>query len=503
MGRKIDIKVKNWKGYVPVFSVPGLAPLALRDNPRIIVHAGYMEYEDRRRCQEYMKKFEGYDEYLGRLVKNAEEAGCEGKTIIAYTPTTHLKETLQVLGHLKNLVLVPTDDRVEVDSKTLGMTSEELHNNFSQYFKKGKICGEFNLGCLDELEADIGIRIALERDYDCIFPSDEQLNEWRCRPPIDDLMTAPQKDYLIMLAPEEECVVKIRDGMKKLGKKLETELHARKGTCFADMLSYMSNKSNIDDEPGERIPYCFLYGDLEKWSASTIRKNIKKMERFGIVSIEKPDEIMKKGFKILAKESKRLKAYARFRKVVVPKININSSELDIDDSKIGKLIVKDLIRSVSTEELQEMRRMEYHTIEEVDIRGMDESERVEATLSMYDHLKRNLFGEKRILPQEKRTGSITQTELSERKAELIVEATSKLKELSHIKEAYLAGSSARSSSGEGDVDLVLVRESCPGLGSCLHTFKKSPMDVFCLTEEEIEKLKERKAVLTAVTKSLK
>jgi len=317
--------------------------------------------------------------------------------------------------------------------------------------------------------------------------------EWGCRFPLDGVMTSPQGDYLVRTNYMDNFTIKVEAGKKKLRKEIIEKTGAREGTCLYTLVGHVVNGVGFDGDGGDRMPYCFVYNldGMERWSKSTVRNNLKKLENMGIVSIYKPPadvhNIYKKLNKILSKGKDKLS----FRKLVVSNLNLDSNEMGIDDDDFEAFSTDKIIRCVSAGELEEMRN-EGIIAEDYDIRGLSKEERTKYKQRLYENMKREVYkNRKEIMPKEK-------------KLELIDETVEKLGEMPHIKEVYLAGSFARDSDVTGsDIDMVLVRESCPGMEACYNSFKKSPLDIFCFTQDEIKGLREKGAVLLSTLSRLK
>jgi len=486
IGRKVAEKNSSWKGYIPIFSVPGLAPIVLRDNAIIAVHPGFKYYgED---FDGYMEKFSGYEEYLDKLKAKLQEANRNGRTVIVYSSPENITQTLQSAGPLNNPVLFPTDGpHGWVDSEAIKMSKSEFFEKLTKYVKQAELCGEWNEGCVDDAEIELGKYIDLKMLHNHIFPSDERLDKWRCRFPIDKLLTVPQDDYVVLIGGGDEFMARVQKTKKLLRSHLAKEHNIRENTCSAALLDQIVDNAGIDDSY-EKVPYTFFYKGTEKWSKPTVRKNLRKMERNGLIDIQYIDPQSRKLYEAFQKAVKDLGVDYRFRKVVILKMSVKSSELDFDEKDLGVTFIKDCIVSVSADKLKQMEDLGYRISKSVDIRGMSESERGNAALGLYQSMKKDR----------------RETATKEKRVELITQAATKLRSIPNIKEAYITGSVARQTDSKGsDVDLLLVRESCPGTNECLSSFEENSMDVFCFTGDEMKGLKERKALVTSSLGRLK
>jgi predicted nucleotidyltransferase len=486
IGRKVAEKNSSWKDYVPIFSVSELAPKILRDNAIIAIHPGFKYYgED---FDSYMEKFSGYEEYLDKLKVKIQEADRSGRTVIVYSSPESITQTLQTIGPLDNLVLFPTDGpHGWVDSEAIKMSKPEFFEKLTTYIKQVELCGEWNEGCVDDAETELGKYIDLKVLHNHIFPSDEQLDKWRCRFPIDKLLTVPQDDYVVLIGGGDEFMARVQKTKKVIRKQLARKYNIKDGTCSAALLDQIVDNAGIDDSY-EKVPYTSFYEMTEKWSKSTVRKNLGKMERNGLVDIQRIDPQSRKLYEAFQKAVKDLGVNYRFRKVVIPKIRVESSELDFDEKDLGFTFIKDCVVSVSADKLKQMEDIGYRIAKAVDIRGMNESERGKAALGLYQGMKKDRRA----------------SETKEKRIELITQAATKLKSMSNIKEAYITGSVANQTDGKSsDVDLLLIRESCSGMSECLSRFEENSMDVFCFTEGEMKGLKEKKALITTTLSRLK
>jgi predicted nucleotidyltransferase len=486
IGRKVAEKNSSWKDYVPIFSVPELAPKILRDNAIIAVHPGFKYYgEDH---DGYMEKFSGYEEYLDKLKAKLQEADRGGRTVIVYSSPENITQTLQAVGPINNLVLFPTDGpHGWVDSEAIKMSKTEFFEKLTKYVKQAELCGEWNEGCVDDAETELGKYIDLKILHNYIFPSDERLDKWRCRFPIDKLLTVPQDDYVVLIGGGDEFMARVQKAKNVLRNQLAREHNIRENTCSAALLDQIVDNAGIDDSY-EKVPYASFYEGMEKWSKSTIRKNLGKMKRDGLVDIQCIDPQSRKLYEAFQKAVKDSGVNYRFRKIVIPKMRIESSELDFDEKDLGFTFIKDCVVSVSADKLKQMEEIGYRIAKAVNIRDMNESERGKAALGLYQSMKKD------------RRASATK----EKRIELITQSAAKLKSMPNIKEAYITGSVANKTDSQGsDVDLLLIRESCPGMSECLSKFEENSMDVFCFTEDEMKGLKDRRAIITARIERLK
>jgi predicted nucleotidyltransferase len=301
----------------------------------------------------------------------------------------------------------------------------------------------------------------------------------RCGLVVEECLTIPTKDFLVS-TKKNEFSIELKKAERRLLKHYQKEYNIKSGTCLAKLLGYLVENSGLDGD-FERIPYSYFYDikGVERWSESTIRKNLKRMERLGIIEIQDADKREIRLFDILRKAVKQLTGKT-YRKIITPKRTIDSSELNYDKDRFGEELVDDIIRDCTDEEIRKMRKEGRKIIERIDLRGMNEIERANAALELYH-----------------KTISKYHSLTHEERSRLIEQISSKLREYSHVKEFYLAGSMANNQDREGsDVDILVVRRYCPGRDKCLKSIKPETVDLLCYTESELRQLKERKALMS-------
>jgi hypothetical protein len=307
-----------------------------------------------------------------------------------------------------------------------------------------------------------------------------------------DVMLAPREDYIIRTPYYDAFESKIKAGKDRLRTEMATSLGTKDGTCAYALLCHMVDRAGFDGDLGESLPYQLVFGldGMDRWSKGTIRKSVKNLEKLGVLETKRPEGYV---FEIFKEANKSLKNKIKFRKVVASRVNLSPTQFGITDKDteaFETFNIDDYIKEVSAGELDSMR--DCHTIvDECDLRGMTQTERARAKMKMYEDLKRSFRSLPEIMPRDK-------------KMKVIEDTTSRLSGMEHIKEAYIAGSFASGKdSGSSDVDVLLVRDTCPGPGNCYKQIYQSPLDVFCFTKEEAASLRERGAVLLSTLKKMK
>jgi len=484
----------NPEQFIPTIDNNGKCSIPITDNPLFVIHPGFKYYCKLEASQKYMAKFNNYEEYIERLKTAMKEADEKGRTIIVYSPRNHMRKTMEIIGPLKNLVLIPNKGADQfIDRKGLGMGDEKFYSKLSETVNEAEVAGEFNLACVVGFEQNAGHYIDLYRNPDLIFPSDSKMKSSPCRQTIDGLLTVPKKDFLVLNRSGGIFSDKMRKAQENLRKKLEKKYEIKEGSCLSVLLTNLSYHSGMDDDY-ETFHYPFLKASkrLENISESSIRRGIKKLEKLGLVKLRPVNEKEKNIYREIAKKAKKDKVKLPVPRIMIESlINIKSSDIDMKQEEIGRFDINCVIRDMTEKELFEYQKAGFKIEEIVDIRGLSKKERSEKRHELYHKYKDR--------SQKTKLGK----HFIQKRKKLIKTTKEKLANLSHIKEKYLFGSfGAGNQKPNSDIDILLVRESCPGSKECYYRFKKGPMDVFCFTEDQMDELKTKETVLISQLRSL-
>lgn len=172
----------DWRDYESIVSGrKNIAPGLITKNPLLVVHPGFKLYCENENDRDFMNRFGGYEQYLNNLRANMQKAIAEGRSVLIYTPADKRMETLEAVGLTEegirdaNIFLVPTiDSTVNLDHKLVGVRIGTFYKALSTCTGKLEVCGEFNSGCVHNLEASIrefAPDIQIRRIDDSIFPS--------------------------------------------------------------------------------------------------------------------------------------------------------------------------------------------------------------------------------------------------------------------------------------------------------------------------------------------
>ena len=147
----------DWKSYVSIFSYEEVIPLVIKDNPLIVVHPGWQIFCDRNENGEW-EQSKDYKKYLGNIMKDVRDSIRKGRTVLVYMDSHQRKETLDVVGNSKKIILIPTEyGHPNVDKDVLGITDSAFYRKLSNHVRRSKVCGEYfanesNAGCVDIVE---------------------------------------------------------------------------------------------------------------------------------------------------------------------------------------------------------------------------------------------------------------------------------------------------------------------------------------------------------------
>jgi hypothetical protein len=297
-----------------------------------------------------------------------------------------------------------------------------------------------------------------------------------CGLPVEDWLTVPTKDFLVFLNEKRQGLVNFKKAKDRLLQRYLKDYNIRNGTCIAKLLTYLVDYVRVNEE-SEKIPYSVFYetNETKGWSESTIRKNLKRLERLGIVKIQDDGRKNPRRYQIYKEATGR-----DYRKVVVLRDCIDSSEI-----KSKELSFSVLIRDCTPEEIITLEREGWTFLEMIDLRGKSEKQRADIVFNIY-HRKIGPYS----LTREKRS-------------EIVEQVVNELKQNPHIREVFLTGSMASEQYLRcSDIDFLLIRESCPGKDRCYRSKTPECVDLLCYTPNEFRRLKEKKALLTYYLKPL-
>lgn len=139
-----------------------------------------------------------------------------------------------------------------------------------------------------------------------------------------------------------------------------------------------------------------------------------------------------------------------------------------------------LLENYTAQEMLELEQGGTTILEKIDIRGQNFQERYTTAKQKLKRHRRN-------------PGNSSYTR--EEKISLAREFVGQIKSELHVNSAFNIGSIARGDDEPGsDIDVLVLTDNCPGSEQCkmlpyIQSYEKSPLDVFCHTTDELEKLK--------------
>lgn len=139
---------RNWEGFTSICS-PDVMKNKLQDNPLIVVHHGMRNLKVAEQLATLNLTLE-YPFYLTAVKKKVAQTCQEGRSVIAFMPVDFLQQSLQALGNLPQLIVVPThEDRVEPVASLLKLTqSRDFFPLLSQVISRAELIGEYGHRCV-------------------------------------------------------------------------------------------------------------------------------------------------------------------------------------------------------------------------------------------------------------------------------------------------------------------------------------------------------------------
>ena len=158
-----------WRDYSSIYENPGLFAKLVTDNPLLVVHPGYLGYVPREDKSEI--DFDQYHHYLERLHAKVADALDRKRTVLVFTPTEYLEETLAAIGNPKGTILIPTMERsVTEDNFLLLGPGYEFLEALAVNVERVEICGEVREECVMEVERRMALHGAqVNSDELCTF----------------------------------------------------------------------------------------------------------------------------------------------------------------------------------------------------------------------------------------------------------------------------------------------------------------------------------------------
>lgn len=274
-----------------------------------LIHPGYTSYEDW--LENYFSnrqrkniKLE-YSLFLNIVKEKITSTRVKGSMIIAYLPTDKLKESIEIIGGIENTLVVPTiSSDTEIDSERFGMDTPTFYQFLVDIgVDRARIYGEVNGNCFSGIKKDLESAVKIMFQEQIAFPSKPVKNKG-----IAILATNIKK--------MEENAQQVENWIKNKVQELSKSYNIKIDTCQYSILKLLA-----DD--GWQGSYNMLYQLMPEWGKSTIRNNVKKLEKNGIITITN----IKEHFLFRENENIAKSFFAGSRRAIISNINIEETEV--------------------------------------------------------------------------------------------------------------------------------------------------------------------------------
>lgn len=293
----------------------------------------------------------------------------------------------------------------------------------------------------------------------------------------------------------------VRTGVKDLEKdipieqdrivsRIKQKYGIRDGTCASSILEFMKESIFFQGNCQYHF-YSLLYKVTEKWSRSTVGKNLKRLEELGV--------LQRKHFRDLDERYKTL-----FISLLCPVEGKMNALLRKRIFVINLHLPYSFSKPPGPNDPVKFTRVE--TINEGEDSKLAEGERIVDRI----YLRNLTENEKRAIVSNLIHGQFLGTKTKkdycythEQRIEIIGQVLEEARKLPSITELYLVGSIPNNEErDDSDIDILTVRENCPGNKRCGARLKKAKgVDLFCFSEEEMEMARKRRlAILVGAAK---
>lgn len=306
-----------------------------------------------------------------------------------------------------------------------------------------------------------------------------------------------------------DCDYFVRIGMKDLGKILSPEQEKivcgikcaygiRDGSCAAAILDYMKGTVPFSGIREYHF-YRFLYTETDRWSKSTVRRNLRRLEDLGLLKRMYFRDLGEDYSEALITVIKSAKEKPRDLKRIAHNLDrerVFTTEIYLPESILTQTprpddpVVITTMKAVKEGEDLGLSKWE-HIINKIDLRSLSDREKRRV---LADLLKQPFLGIKL---------GTDYCCTHEQRVEIRDQVAGEARKLSNIAEVYSVGSLPNGDDKESsDVDVLVMRESCPGYENCGARLKKADeVDIFCFSKEEMRKARERRlAILVGASK---
>jgi hypothetical protein len=298
-----------------------------------------------------------------------------------------------------------------------------------------------------------------------------------------------------------DCDYIARLGVKDIEKDIPTEQERivsrikqkygiKDGTCASAILEFIKDDISFPGDCGYHF-HSLLYKATGKWSRSTVDKNLKRLEEIGV--------LQRKYFRDLGEKYKTLFMY-----LFVPTEGKMDDLLRKRIFEINLHLPHSLSKPPGPKDSVKFTRIE--TIKEGDDLNLLKGEGI---IDKVD-LGKLSDKEKRTVVSDFIHGEFLETKTiagyhytHEQRNEIVGQVLEEAKKLPNINELYLVGSIPNNEErDDSDIDILTVRENCPGNRRCGARLKKAKgVDLFCFSKEEMEMARKRKlAILIGAAK---
>ncbi len=316
----------------------------------------------------------------------------------------------------------------------------------------------------------------------------------QCHPdPLEDLVSL-DGDYLVLVGRRD-----FGEDIPKQRNHIVTEIKQKYGikddTCTAAILDYL--KDSIVFQPGTNPKlYPFIYNAAKKWSKSTVRKSLRRLEDFGVLKrMYFTDAVDVKDFIWLREMTKKTLGSDPFRqKATVMQAHL--SEKGFRPPKLGDLLMDFDVKTIREGEEVKLDEEE-GVLDKICIRGMSDSEKAKAASELLHKPYRSLdLNKYNIRPRP--------TYNQQQRIQALQHSVNEGRNLPNILRLYSGGSLAAGNyQRDSDVDVLIVRKFCPGYEKCGARLSKPGMvDLFCFTQEELQQAHYKKLAILIDAKEI-